>query len=62
MLFLSISNLAPSPVNSERAKSPTFAFLAAKFPAVHEAAVEAERQAGVSPSAPSQQHAFRGQL
>jgi type I restriction enzyme R subunit len=28
-----------------------FAFLAAEFPAVHEAAVEAERQAGVSPTA-----------
>jgi hypothetical protein len=28
-----------------------FAFLAADFPAVHEAAVEAERQAGVSPTA-----------
>src|ERR1041384_27108 len=28
-----------------------FAFLAAEFPAVHEAAVEAERQAGVAPTA-----------
>jgi hypothetical protein len=28
-----------------------FAFLAAEFPAVHEAAVEAERQAAVSPTA-----------
>jgi hypothetical protein len=28
-----------------------FAFLAAEFPAAHEAAVEAERQAGVSPTA-----------
>jgi type I restriction enzyme R subunit len=28
-----------------------FVFLAAEFPAVHEAAVEAERQAGVSPTA-----------
>jgi hypothetical protein len=28
-----------------------FAFLAAEFPTVHEAAVEAERQAGVSPTA-----------
>ena len=28
-----------------------FAFLAAEFPAVHEAAVEAERQAGVSSTA-----------
>src|SRR6185437_4444443 len=28
-----------------------FAFLAAEFPAVHEAAIEAERQAGVSPTA-----------
>ncbi|HLG88172.1 MAG TPA: hypothetical protein VKZ79_13355 [Alphaproteobacteria bacterium] len=28
-----------------------FAFLAAEFPAVHGAAVEAERQAGVSPTA-----------
>jgi type I restriction enzyme R subunit len=28
-----------------------FAFLAVEFPAVHEAAVEAERQAGVSPTA-----------
>ena len=28
-----------------------FAFLAAEFPAVHEAAAEAERQAGVSPTA-----------
>jgi len=28
-----------------------FAFLAAEFPSVHEAAVEAERQAGVSPTA-----------
>jgi type I restriction enzyme, R subunit len=28
-----------------------FAFLAAEFPAVHEAAVEAERQAGGSPTA-----------
>ena len=28
-----------------------FAFLAAEFPAVHEAAVEAERQAGASPTA-----------
>jgi sugar/nucleoside kinase (ribokinase family) len=28
-----------------------FAFLAAEFPAVHEAAVETERQAGVSPTA-----------
>jgi type I restriction enzyme, R subunit len=28
-----------------------FAFLAAEFPAVHEAAVEAERQASVSPTA-----------
>src|SRR6266850_8425854 len=28
-----------------------FAFPAAEFPAVHEAAVEAERQAGVSPTA-----------
>jgi type I restriction enzyme, R subunit len=27
-----------------------FAFLAAEFPDVHEAAVEAERQAAVSPS------------
>ena len=30
-----------------------FAFLAAEFPAVHEAAVEAERQAAVSPTAAS---------
>src|SRR5437899_13096690 len=29
----------------------SFAFLAAEFPAVHEAAVEAERQAAVSPTA-----------
>jgi type I restriction enzyme R subunit len=28
-----------------------FPFLAAEFPAVHEAAVEAERQAAVSPTA-----------
>jgi type I restriction enzyme R subunit len=28
-----------------------FAFLAAEFPAVHEAAVEAERQAAISPTA-----------
>src|ERR1700723_2080569 len=46
------SNPAPSQANSNRATfMSNFAFLAAEFPAVHEAAVEAERQAGVSPVA-----------
>ena len=34
-----------------KASMSNFAFLAAEFPSVHEAAVEAERQAGVSPTA-----------